>query len=950
MMTSERWLKIEELFHSALEREPDEHASFLDEACAGDAELKRDVGALLASLDEAGDFIEQAPLAGAISSIVEESGDEAEQRAAASRSLIGRRIGHYEIQSLIGAGGMGEVYLAYDLMLDRRIAVKILPPQFTEDDVQVQRFEREARAASALNHPNIITIHEVGRAEDVHFIATEFVAGLTLRKKIADRNMSLKEAVGIALQIADALTAAHAAGIVHRDIKPENVMIRPDGLVKVLDFGLAKPVEREIAGAYLSTSAVSMRTDPDVLMGTVAYLSPEQVRRESVDQRTDIFSLGVVLYEMIIGVRPFTGDSAAVIFDAILRDDPAITRTDLPQALKCVIGRALEKDRAARYQSADVIRDDLQQVIRDANEPRQSSPSRRRTRAALGLSAVVILSALAATAMLHKTGSSEVPSFLPGPVKRITDIPGEELFPSLSPDGQTIVYASRTSGNWDIYLKRIDEPKAVNLTGGDLHVDLEPALSPDGTRIAFRSSREGMGIFLMDIEGKNLERLTPDGHNPAWSPDGREIVFAEDRVFDYEGRNRNPSRLFAANVQTGERRQITDSDAVQPDWSANGHRIAYWGVHKGGQKDIWTVPSSGGEPVPVTDDEAVDWNPVWSRDSKYLYFLSNRGGSMNLWRAPIDELSGKVSGALEPATLPSAHSQHLRFSADGRSLVYVEMNRREHAWEVGFDPVAGRVIGQPTQITHGSRRYANAEVSPDEKSVVFSSVGEAQEDLFIFNRNDGELKQLTNDSALERTLHWSPDGRRIAVQSDRSGKYEIWAVNEDGTGLAQLTDVPTEGVFCPVWSPDGQRLLYKVRNVGSFIINLDKPPSASEPLPGRQLTGFLPWSWSPDGKFVAGWRLDPEPPDNHVVIYSFADQRYVELAERGVNPIWLNDSRRLIFVSDALYLHDKETRQSRLLHSGGTSSFGAISLSRDNRRLYYSLRSSEADINLISLN
>src|SRR6185503_10396 len=205
--------------------------------------------------------------------IVEGSADEAEENAAANRSLIGRRIGHYDIQSLLGAGGMGEVYLAHDLMLDRRIAVKILPRRFTEDNDQVQRFEREARAASALNHPNILTIHEIGRVEDLHFIATEFVDGKTLRERIADRHLSLAEALSIALQIAEALTAAHGAGIVHRDIKPENVMIRPDGLVKVLDFGLARPVEQQMVGDHRLSASVSL-TDPDVLMGTITYLSP----------------------------------------------------------------------------------------------------------------------------------------------------------------------------------------------------------------------------------------------------------------------------------------------------------------------------------------------------------------------------------------------------------------------------------------------------------------------------------------------------------------------------------------------------------------------------------------------------------------------------------------------------------------------------------------------------
>jgi Tol biopolymer transport system component len=846
---------------------------------------------------------------------------------------------------------MGEVYLAHDLMLDRRIGVKILPRRFTEDNDQVQRFEREARAASALNHPNILTIYEIGRVEDLHFIATEFVDGKTLRERIADRHLSLAEALSIALQIAEALTAAHGAGIVHRDIKPENVMIRPDGLVKVLDFGLARPVEQQMVGDHRLSASVSL-TDPDVLMGTITYLSPEQARREKIDQRTDIFSLGIVLYEMLIGRRPFAGSTPAVILEAILTDDPVVARTDLPENLKSVIGQALQKDRDARYQSAAEMRDDLQQVIRSVNERRQRSTPRWRIRTALGVVAVVILAALLAIALRRETGSAEAPSFLTGPVKRITDMPGEEIFPSLSPDGQQVVYASRSSGNWDIYLKKLDEPRAVNLTAGDQHLDLEPALSPDGTRIAFRSSREGMGIFLMNSDGKNRERVSTDGHNPAWSPDGQEIVFAEDRVFDYEGRNFHPSRLFAVRVQTGERRLIGDSDAVQPNWSSKGHRIAYWGIHKGGQKDIWTVSSSGGQPVAVTDDEAVDWNPVWSRDGKYLYFLSNRGGSMNLWRAPIDESSGTVTGALEPITLPSAHSQHLSFSADGRSLVYVEMNRRENTWGIAFDPVAGRVIGQPTEITHGSRRYASAEVSPDEKSLVFSSVGDAQEDVFIINRDDGGIKQLTNDSALDRSPRWSPDGQQVAIQSDRSGKYEIWKVNADGTGLAQLTDVPSGDVFSPVWSPDGQRLLYKVRSVGSFVVQLGKSAAATQPLSSQHLPSFLPWSWSPDGKLVAGWRLDPGPPDYYVMVYSFPEQRYIELPERGQNPIWLNDSKRLIYTRlGSLHLYDNNTGASRILHSaGGTSNVGTLSLSRDNRRLYYSLRSSEAAIHLLSLN
>ncbi|HYV07915.1 MAG TPA: serine/threonine-protein kinase, partial [Blastocatellia bacterium] len=323
MITPERWQQIEELFHAALQREPQEHAAFLEKACAGDGELRKQVGALLDSLEEAGDFIEGSPLAGAVSSVIQESLEETAQKAATARSLIGHRIGRYEIQSLLGAGGMGEVYLAHDVMLDRRIAVKILPARFTEDATQIKRFEREARAASALNHPNIITIHEIGQDAGRHFIATEFIAGQTLRSRLSDGRINPGESVKIASQIASALAAAHTAGIIHRDIKPENVMLRPDGLVKLLDFGLAKPLQPERPPGKISLSlGINLQTDPERLMGTLAYLSPEQVRGEKVDYRTDIFSLGVVIYEMLSGTRPFEGANATAVCQAILQDQP----------------------------------------------------------------------------------------------------------------------------------------------------------------------------------------------------------------------------------------------------------------------------------------------------------------------------------------------------------------------------------------------------------------------------------------------------------------------------------------------------------------------------------------------------------------------------------------------------------------------------------------------------
>lgn len=540
-----------------------------------------------------------------------------------------------------------------------------------------------------------------------------------------------------------------------------------------------------------------------------------------------------------------------------------------------------------------------------------------------------------------------------GSVRRITDAAGMEIFPSLSPDGRTIVYASRASGNWDVYLQNVGELKAVNLTGDCPEVDLAPAFSPDGARLAFHSSREGGGIYLMDRDGGNVTRLSTDGHNPAWSPDGREIAIADDRVFDYEGRNHSHSRLSIVNVQTGARRVLTETDAVQPDWSPHGHRLAYWGVHQGGRRDIWTVAARGGEPVAVTDDQAVDWNPIWARDGRHLYFLSNRGGSMNLWRVRVDEVSGRVAGPAEPATLPSVNSQHFSFSADGRAVVYVEMNRRENTWQVSFDPTTGHVGGSPVPLTGGARRYSNPELSPDEKSIAFVSQGEAREDVFVFSRDGAGLRQLTNDLALDRLPRWSPDGQQLAFISDRSGKYEIWKMNQDGSALEKLTHVPAADVLNPVWSPDGRRLLYQVRDVNSYVVEPGGPRDARapEPLAGRQMPGFLPWSWSPDGGLLAGWQSRPTRPNGGVVVYSFAAQSYELLTDRGRNPLWLNDNRQLIFADlGKIYLLDSLTKQWREIYSVAPDNLGTFMLSRDNRRLYYSLFSSESDVWLLPWN
>ena len=355
-MTPEGWQKVEDVLQAALDRPPQERSSFLNEACAGDHQLKNEASSLISAYEAAGDFIEQPAMAQDARVLV---GNELEDN-------IGRDIGPYKIIERLGAGGMGEVYLAQDARLNRLVALKILPPYFASDDARLRRFQREAQAASGLNHPNILTIHEVGEYEDVRFIATEFIDGQTIRHLIAKHELSLEEVLDITEQVASALSAAHAAGIVHRDIKPENIMRRPDGLVKILDFGIAKLMEREQPESSQETlTGMRTQTEAGLLMGTVSYMSPEQARALAVDERTDLWSLGVVLYEMLANRLPFAGATRMDTIVSILEREPAplfpSAETSNPE-LQRIVDKTLRKERSERYQSATELLVELKHV------------------------------------------------------------------------------------------------------------------------------------------------------------------------------------------------------------------------------------------------------------------------------------------------------------------------------------------------------------------------------------------------------------------------------------------------------------------------------------------------------------------------------------------------------------------------------------------------------------
>ena len=350
-----RWGRITDIYHATIARPPEERASFLGEECHGDDSLRKQVEAMVKSHERSGDFIESPAFAVAPELLIDEpTGD-----------LIGQSIGHYRIESLLGAGGMGEVYLARDELLGRKVALKFLPEHLTAEATQLSRFKSEARTASALNHPNILTVHEIGAEGNRHFIATEFIEGITLRALLARGRMNLHDALEIAVQVASALAAAHETGVVHRDIKPENIMVRPDGYAKVLDFGIAKLTEQHPGSSAHEIGTTTLQTQPGLVLGTARYMSPEQTRGQKADVRSDIWSLGVVVYEMVGGVPPFSGETPSDCIASILtREPPPLSGVspNVPLKLQSIVQKALRKNSDERYQTIDEMLADLRRL------------------------------------------------------------------------------------------------------------------------------------------------------------------------------------------------------------------------------------------------------------------------------------------------------------------------------------------------------------------------------------------------------------------------------------------------------------------------------------------------------------------------------------------------------------------------------------------------------------
>jgi Tol biopolymer transport system component len=898
----------------------------------------------------------------------------------------GARVGPYEILAPLGAGGMGEVWRARDPRLGRDVAVKVLPARVAGDADRLQRFEQEARATGALNHPNVLAVHDFGTHDGAPYLVTELLEGMTLRERLADGPLPVRKALDLAGQVARGLAAAHEQGIVHRDLKPENLFVTRDGRVKILDFGLAKALGGE-AGGDDSTLAA---TEPGAVLGTAGYMAPEQVRGRPADPRSDIFAFGAVLYELLAGRRAFPGESAIDRAHAILNQEPPPLPAEVPAAVQRLALRCLEKAPDERFGTARDLGFALEAVAapsdsgvsgRGLASPGAASPAAaapRRLRRVLA--ATVVLLTLAAGIAIGRwlgrapgrapAGAPAVAASQParGPVpvklRRLTHQPGGEWWPAVAPDGTWFVYARTNGAHSDIYRQRVGGEQAQNLTADCAEDDTHPAISPDGERLAFRSDRDGGGIFIMGATGESVRRVTDFGYHPAWSPDGKELAVSTGQIGNLAlGAS---STIEIVRVDTGARRSLRATGAeretvAQPAWSPDGRWIAYHAVYttRGGARALSVAPSAGGEERRLFTTGPATGTPTWAPDSRAVYFATNASGVMNVWRIGFDPASGRPLGDAEPVTTGvGLASLRPTLSRDGRLMLFTAYTRSSNLARVPFDPGRGVVTGPVEPLTRGANEFVMGDVSPDGQWLAFSSgwSAETPEDVYVMRSDGTGLRQLTSDTFRDRRPRFTRDGKRIVFFTNRDGRYATYVIAPDGSGLTRLTRPARAdelGYFHNmVPSPVDDRVAVAGPNRKAYVTALARVHEVGDPeaLPPLSAAGdmFVPFEWSRDGKLLYGGRnFDDDAP---VAVYDFAAQRFETLDVKG-GTLPLRDGRRLLVLyRGRLTLYDRATRKSTpVLALEPAAIDGDRILSPDERWLYFSVRSTEADVWLAEL-
>ena len=899
-MTPERWRDVERVFQAALDREPSARSAFLDRACAGDAELRREVESLLDAHRPDDRFWESGALKEAARTLADE----------APPAARGQRLGSYELVEQVGAGGMGEVWRALDPALGRHVAIKILSSQFSRDPDRLRRFEQEARAAGMLNHPNVLAIYAIGRQEDSPYLVTELLEGVTLRQRLASGAIPEGKAIEYGDQIVQGIAAAHEKGIVHRDLKPENIFITGDDRVKILDFGLAKLTQ---SGPQQD---VPTRTASGIALGTPAYMSPEQVRGQPADHRSDIFAVGAVLYEMLSGRRAFLGDTSAETMTAILKQEPPPIPGVSPQVDQ-IARHCLEKDPAHRYQSARDLAFQLR-LVRHPSSPAPAPLSARspRRQVVLAIAGLVLLAATAGlTWWLARPAATPTLS-----VRRLTFDSGLTTDPALSPDGQLVAYASDRAGadNLDIWRQQLATGEAVALTSDPVD-ESEPAFSPDGSRIAFRSERDGGGIYVVSVFGGEARLVATKGRRPRFSLDGAHIAYWIQGAPFYTG------NVFIAPAAGGSSSPVRPefASARYPVWSPDGKKLMILGARDpkdvGPGGDWWIVPLDGSPPiqtgvVDIVQRQGIATGPTltpapaaWIGDE--VLFSGGSGDSTNLWRIAIPA-TGKAEHPAVRLTSNSSNEAKPSVIGGGR-IVFASLTEHLNIWSVPIAPNRGTITGGPEQVTRAAFDAHNS-ISADGRKLVFISTRSGNPDVWIKDLASGKETAVITTPALEEQAEITADGTRVCYMvvegSPGSRRFYIDSVATTG-GVPERV---CEGCGRPWdWSPDGTKILYLIpegqKQPGLAIGVVDAASRRKIDYLEHPAYSVGRARFSPDGRWVgflafntaglyrvvvAPFQTDPPPREDQWI--TIAEEARVVLEK----PRWSPDGNLLYYTSD----------------------------------------------------
>ena len=846
-MSPERWEQITDIYTAALELKANEREVFLAEICAGDDELRREVESLLKANSEAGDFISQ-PVIKDIAPLLTTRNE---------CSLIGQNLAHYRIISSLGAGGMGKVYLAEDTKLGRQVALKTLPQEYCYDSNLVQRFKTEARAAANLNHPNISTLYSVEEVDNCHFITLEYVEGKTLSELIPKGGLDVKIFLDWFISIADALAHSHEKGIVHRDIKPGNIMITTGGVPKILDFGLAQ-IERQIASENISTLKM---TKPGQIIGTPAYMSPEQAEGKEIDARTDIFSLGVVMYEAITGTRPFVGENYAAIVSNLLKTEPPSVsdiKPKIPYLLARLISRCLQKLRRQRFQSMNEVRVILEEVkaaveagvSMDSFAKRILPKEEKRTSRILIYSVLsVLILALSISAYFYFRSNSSPPISFENITLRKLSQTNNVSFIQITPDGKSVVYFTlEDDSTRSIWIRRIEDRSALQLVSKELKQFWGGiGISPDGSQIFYIVADENAErgtLYRISSLGGTPRKLVENANDVGGiSSNGQRILCVR--------RNQKQLSIFSANTADGgdERLIYTGQPNDQlrdPQFSADGKNIFFSQRETVNRRSLWSlieIPANGGAERKVieTGEERIGEIAVLKNGQGLIINKYDRASRLNqLYYISLPD--GK-----EQRITNDLNSYHgVGISDDGNTIVSAQNLTTKDIWIVKDGE-------NPRKLTTESNVNTNAVFTPDGRIVYDALDHDIRPEIWIMNADGSNPLQLTQNDSFNFEPQVTPDGQFIVFTSDRTGESKIWRMNLDGSNPTLLTNIDGAGVS-PIVSPDSQIVYF-------WRLKDDKRFFAKVPVTGGEVIeqtafGESLWAISPDGKQVALVFLD----------------------------------------------------------------------------------------------